>query len=413
MPVRQPMFCLNGASHSIPHCLESSDGRRLPRGRRATPGSRTRCSVLASRERGIKVFPTSPARSSRRSPATRGPRAVAVFLGVARVVALLGPWACNRCSRSCSRRRRRADRCAAFLMLRPISHGQLAGERHQLEVADAQRRTLRRRAWAAAAAVGSRVVLLEQGEVGVQPRELLHGLNVLQVRLDARRGCRRRACARSSRPSACRADSSARRCDGNSADSRCWISSGRNVLKLMFVGFSEASEPLLLRLDRRDAPLEIGGPRQRDDLVAAPSACRRRFGLIFRTARSTLRPSMLPSGSASGGPIDLLVAHGVDVAAAALHEERHGAVAERFLDHLRGEAGEVRRVALARRIHDRMAGEVVEHRQRRAVLAIEPQQADLRIDRADRGDVFIARRSNRRAACPPRCRPSSSPAGSR
>ena len=58
---------------------------------------------------------------------------------------------------------------------------------------------------------------------------------------------------------------------------------------------------------------------------------------------------------------------------------------------LRGEAGDVGRVPAAGDALDRMAGEVVDDGQRPAVLAIEPQHADLRIDRPDFGDLFVGR----------------------
>src|SRR5690606_27283100 len=58
---------------------------------------------------------------------------------------------------------------------------------------------------------------------------------------------------------------------------------------------------------------------------------------------------------------------------------------------LRGVPGEIGGIATARDSLNRMAGEVVDDRERSRVEAIEPEHADLRIDRPHPGDIFVGR----------------------
>ena len=88
---------------------------------------------------------------------------------------------------------------------------------------------------------------------------------------------------------------------------------------------------------------------------------------------------------------DILVQHRVDVATAALNEQGHRPLGQIVFNHLRGEPGQVGCVAAIWHPHDRMARKVVNDRQIPAILPVESQDADLRVDRPDAGHLGIRR----------------------
>ena len=66
--------------------------------------------------------------------------------------------------------------------------------------------------------------------------------------------------------------------------------------------------------------------------------------------------------------------------------------AQIVLDDLGSITDDVRGVAAAGDALDGMAREVIHDRQRLAVLPVQPQHADLRINRSDAGDLFVGRK---------------------
>ena len=88
--------------------------------------------------------------------------------------------------------------------------------------------------------------------------------------------------------------------------------------------------------------------------------------------------------------VDVFIEDLGDVAAGSLQKQGHRAV-EVVFDDLRGEARKVGRHAASRNGQIRMAGEVVDHRQRPTVHAVDPKDADLRVDGPDAGDLVVRR----------------------
>ena len=144
------------------------------------------------------------------------------------------------------------------------------------------------------------------------------------------------------------------------------------------------------RFEAIDPPFVVGAARELHELARDQE---RRFGRCLdpRKPREHRAAEHAAERLGIGRPVDLLVADGVDVAAAALDEERDRIPSERLLDDPRGDGRKIGRRATARRIHDRMTGEEVDDRERRAVEAIELEKPHLGVDRGDGGDRVIGR----------------------
>ncbi len=90
--------------------------------------------------------------------------------------------------------------------------------------------------------------------------------------------------------------------------------------------------------------------------------------------------------------IDVLVKRRVDVPATALEKQSDRSFAEIVFNHGRREAGNISRIRPVRHSLNRMAGKVVDDGKRPAViLAINPQDTDLGIDRPNRCHLGIGR----------------------
>jgi len=112
-----------------------------------------------------------------------------------------------------------------------------------------------------------------------------------------------------------------------------------------------------------DPRLVIGAARQAHELLRDQE---RRVGrrLDPLEPRKHRAAEHAPEWLGIGRPIDLLVADRVDVAAAALDEERDRIPSEGLFDDPRGDGGEIGRCAAARWIHDRMASEEIDDGER-------------------------------------------------
>ena len=91
------------------------------------------------------------------------------------------------------------------------------------------------------------------------------------------------------------------------------------------------------------------------------------------------------------GVVDIPIEHRIDIRATSLQEEGDGTVAYVVFNDSGGKAAEVCGVGAAGHALDGVAGEIIEDGQGLSVLLVQPQDADLRIDRADRGDLFVGR----------------------
>ena len=138
-------------------------------------------------------------------------------------------------------------------------------------------------------------------------------------------------------------------------------------------------EPGLFGLQRCD-PFGVVSPWQGQRLVDPPQDSPVPGGNLGQ-GPDHAQPQPIPLWLGVARTVDVLVESRIDVSAAALHEQRHGPVAQRVLDHLRRETGDVGRVATGRGSHDRVHRKIVDHRQRTTVCPIESQDADFRVNR--------------------------------
>jgi len=165
---------------------------------------------------------------------------------------------------------------------------------------------------------------------------------------------------------------------------------GKEGLQVEAGPLQRLEQPGLLGLDRGDALLDVGGPRQGEDfandaqLAAGP-------GLDALQRPQRAEAQQVSQRLRVAGIVDVLVLHGVDVPAAPLQEEGDRAAAETVLDRLRGESGDVGRVGAAGDALDGMAGEAEDDRQRLTARPVQAEQADLGVHRPDADDVLIRR----------------------
>jgi hypothetical protein len=206
--------------------------------------------------------------------------------------------------------------------------GQLSRKRHQLEVADAQRTHLH--VERAGADAGFRLVHFEQRQIGVQTRQLFHDLDVCQIRLDlgAILGIEPRQVI-TAQASFVQVPLGV--CRGEVRVQSLLDQQRKKCLEVDVGALQGSHQPAPFGFDGIDPPLEIRGPWERDDLLfhrqlAVPSCLDASYSVQHPSAQEVSQRLCV------GRAIDLLVTHGVDVAAAALNEKGHGTVAQRFLD---------------------------------------------------------------------------------
>ncbi|OQB29601.1 MAG: hypothetical protein BWY09_03045 [Candidatus Hydrogenedentes bacterium ADurb.Bin179] len=89
--------------------------------------------------------------------------------------------------------------------------------------------------------------------------------------------------------------------------------------------------------------------------------------------------------------IGILVKGRVDVARAALQEQRDSIPAQVFLDDFRCKAGDVRRSGMAWHAQYGMAGKVIDDGEGAAILPVQAEEAYFRVYRSDAGDGLVGR----------------------
>ena len=231
-------------------------------------------------------------------------------------------------------------------------------------------------------------MLFQKPQIGVQPRDLFHGLNIADVRLQmAAIGCIQSAEIGTLQLQLMQVTVGTER--GGVGGEPVLHHQRQKLIEIQERAFQGFGQTPALGFHLTNARCQI---RSRQfQLLTVHVQIRIRLATNLPHCPQCAEAKHQAQRFGAANMIHRLVIDRIDITASPLHKQCHGPFPQRFLNGSGRKPGDVRGIAAIGRIGNRVTGKIVHYRHRRSIQSIQSQHTDLWIHRPHRRHLIVGR----------------------